>query len=213
MPGRTLLLLTSMLLVARLSTASEWDSFLSRDGVTVSSRKVDGTEIRELRATGVIPVSAERLLAALADIERYPAFMPPTVKAEMLKRAGSTGWFYIVIDPPWVSRRDYCVEVKVSRLSTGELESSWRGTAEACPPPRDGLVRMVRTEGRWRLKPIDASHTFVDYRGLTDPGGHLPAWAANRAAARAMSGMFRSLGEAARDPRYEKCRGESFHCP
>ena len=39
---------------------------------------------------------------------------------------------------------------------------------------------MTWTEGRWRFRPLDAQHTYVDYQAITDPGGSLPAWAVNR---------------------------------
>lgn len=193
--------------------AFPWEAVFAGQGVSVVSRKVAGSKIKEIRAVGEVAISAERLFAVLGDIEQYPRIMPPTIAAHRLAKEGASVWYHLEIDPPVVSKRDYCIKVTLSRLPDGKLQSDWHDTNErGCPPLKPGYVRMRGTWGRWLLTPLDGGRTFVDYQAYTDPAGSLPAWAVNRATARQMGDMFKSLGRAATETRYANCRGESLGC-
>lgn len=175
-------------------------------------RPVEGTKMKEIRGVGTLPIPAERLLATLTDVPHYPEFMPPAIETRRLWTRGNESVFYVVVDPPVVRKRDYCVHIKVRRLPTGQIEDVWRITEEGCPAPTSKMVRMLRTEGRWLLTPQADGSTLVDYRGLTDPGGALPAWIVNRSTANTLGAMFFRLAKAAEDTRYARCVGESFGC-
>jgi hypothetical protein len=153
--------------------------------------------VREIRATGTIDQPLPRLLAVLRDVEHYPDFMPPTEKVEVLRQDADTRWAHITINPAWISRRDYCVQIRWTRFPDGSMGSRWVQFEDGCPSPQKGVVRHLRTEGTWRLRALDDGHTFVEYQAITDPGGSVPAWLINRGTAKAMRGMFQSLGKQA----------------
>jgi hypothetical protein len=185
-----------------VGSAGAWERVSAKKGLVVVARPIAGSKVREVRALGIIEQPADRLFAVLGDIDRFPQIMPPTVETRALGRDGATTLWHIVIDPPLVSKRDYCANVTLTREADGVLHSTWMQTAEGCPPPAKGIVRMRHTEGRWELTPLDGGRTYVDYLGFSDPGGSIPTWAVNRAAAGSMSEMFQSLANAAADPRY-----------
>jgi len=185
-----------------VGSAGAWEPVAAKNGLVVVARPIEGSKIREVRAFGPVDYPAERLMAVLADLDRFPEIMPPTVETHALERRGATTLWHIVIDPPVVSKRDYCAFVTISRRADGVLHSTWKQTDEGCPPPAKGVIRMRHTEGRWELTPLDGNRTYVDYLGFSDPGGSIPAWAVNRAAAGSMTDMFRSLVKAAADSRY-----------
>jgi hypothetical protein len=189
-----------------------WEPVSESGGISVLSRARAGSAMREIRALGEVSVDAERLFAVLGDIERYPEIMPPTIAARRLSASGTRALFYLVIDPPVVSKRDYCIQVDLSRLDRGALQSRWRLTEESCPTPSSRIVRMRSSEGRWLLRPLGPGRTLVDYLAHTDPGGSLPAWLVNRSVGKQMRGMFEALAKAGRHPRYARCRAESFGC-
>jgi hypothetical protein len=199
-------------LIALPAAAQDWESVSNRQGINVTWRKVPDSKLREIRATGIVDFSAERLFTALADAERFPEIMPPTEALKILHRQGTTLWMHVVISPPLVSRRDYCVRGTYERLPDGSLLNRWVQTDEYCPPPLKGIVRMTHTEGRWQLMPRDGGKTEVLYQGITDPAGSLPAWIVNRATARSMTDMFGALRKAAAQPRYADCK-DLFVCP
>jgi hypothetical protein len=192
--------------------AEEWQLVSNRHGIEVSWRRLDQKGLREVRADGVVDFPAERLFTALGDLEHFPENMPPTESLEITHREGSLLWMHVVINPPWVSRRDYCVRATYERQSDGSLVNTWVQTNEYCPGSPKGTIRMAHTEGSWHLHPIDANHTHVVYQGATDPAGSLPMWIVNRAAARSMGDMFESLRKAAARERYARCNAPSLVC-
>ena len=209
--------LVSLLVASGVSTAhadgaTDWVDVYTKQGLAVMWRAVQGTKFKEIRGVGILPIPAEQLMAALTDVPHYPEFMPPAVETKRIWTRGGESVFYLVVDPPVVRKRDYCVHIKVRRLPTGQLENTWRLTDDGCPPVQKGMVRMVKSEGRWLLTPQADGTTMVDYSGVTDPGGALPAWIVNRSTASTLSSMFFSLAKAAATARYRGCVGESFGC-
>lgn len=182
-----------------------WQPLFERSGVSVSARPHVGSEVRELRGIGIVDAPAERVFSVLADIERYPSFMPPTVTAQRIHREGDSAWFYMEIDPPVIARRDYCIRVDLERAPGGILRSRFGPGDDRCPPPRPRIVRVHVVSGEWLLRPVDANRTEVSYRVHIEVGGSLPIWMVNRASAGEVPKIFAALRGAAREPRYAAC--------
>lgn len=182
-----------------------WQPLFERSGVAVSARPRPGSEVRELRGIGIVDAPAERVFSVLADIERYPSFMPPTVAARQVHREGDSAWFYMEIDPPVIARRDYCIRVDLERAANGLLRSRFGPGDDHCPPPRPRIVRVHVVSGEWLLRALDPTHTEVSYRVHIEVGGSLPIWMVNRASAGEVPKIFGALRGAALLPRYAAC--------
>jgi hypothetical protein len=208
---RSALCRSAIVLLALTNSAlgDDWQNEGKHDGVEISSRKRGA--LKEVRGVATLPVAAERLFAVLGDIGRYPEIMPPTEDARLLHKEGAVGWFHLIVNPPIVSRRDYCIRVSLERRD-GLLISDWHQTEEHCAPPAPSVVRMRAAAGRWTLRPSGAE-TEVEYIAFTDPAGVLPAWAVNRSVLSSLPNIFHSLEKAARQARYARCRAEDFNCP
>jgi hypothetical protein len=111
--------------------------------------------------------------------------------------------FYTRVNPPVVSRRDYTMRmVDEGEVGGGALRISWT-PSDRGPPPRPGVVRVEVNEGFWLLEPVDGgARTRATYRLHTDPGGSVPAFAADLANREALPGVLEAVRRAARDPRY-----------
>jgi hypothetical protein len=188
------------LLIALLLSAApawaDWEKFSDKEGVLVEWRKVEGSRNREIRASGVIEHRLDKLVAVLRDIEHWPEFMPPTESVKVYADRGDTRRLHVTINPKLVSRRDYCVET-IWNVRKDGAESRWIQIPDGCPPPQKGVVRHLRTDGTWKLRAIDEHRTFIEYQAITDPAGNIPPWMVDRATAKTMFGMFRSLARRA----------------
>jgi hypothetical protein len=189
-----------------------WQLISEDDLVRISSRPVAGSKVRELLITATLPVPAKRLLALIADVDEYPKFMPGTESTRLLSRKDPSGRWYIVINPPVIERRDYCVSITIVKLPNGGLESRFVRTEEGCPGPQSGRIRMARLEGRWTLTPRGPALTDVVYQAITDPAGDVPTWMVNRSQGDSLREMFRALVQAAPDQRLAACPGRSLGC-
>ena len=194
-----------------------WEQVDDDGFAKIESRPVSGVKVREIRITATLKHPAQRLAALIGDVAHYPSFMPPTEETRRLSGStsskGNTAHFYIVINPPLIHRRDYCVLLNFSRLADGRLQTRFHDSAEGCPAERPGLVRMVRIEGSWTMLPLPDGTTRVTYEAIADPAGTVPTWMVNRAAGGSVRDMFRALDKAAGDPSIAACpASQSLGC-
>jgi len=73
-------------------------------------------------------------------------------------------------------------------------------------PPAEGLVRVPDFGGFWNLQPAGTGAVKVTYRVHGDPGGWVPIWIANYAAARSVIRTLENLPAAAE--RYRDARSD-----
>lgn len=190
-------------LLAGPAGAGEWTLAVEKQGVKVWTRQAHGAEVREVRAESTFDLPAPRILAMLADVGSYSRRMPLTDESRLLRRDGTSAWFYMVIDPPWLSHRDFCIRTWQWRREDGALVSEWAADEAGCPAPRPGLVRIQRNEGRWTLTALDEGTTVVAYEAFTDPGGSVPKWMVNMGTPGSLVNVFTALRKAAALPEYE----------
>lgn len=192
---------------------ASWTARPGRDGVSLATRERAGSKIREIRAIAEIDAPPERVLAVLADIERYPQIMPPTEQARLLRSDENGAVYYMEINPPVVARRDYCFRVAFDHLPDGKLRSHWVAENSGCLPERSGIVRVRSTDGQWVLSPQgDGRRTLAEYRCHIEVGGQVPAWMVNSGSVNQLPDVINSLRRAVMQPRYAACAPTPTGC-
>ncbi|MBM4343553.1 MAG: hypothetical protein FJ100_09265 [Deltaproteobacteria bacterium] len=193
------------------TVALAWDEVTDDDGVKVYRRAKSGSDVKEFKAVGVIAAHVDTVMAVIADVEKYPRTLPPTQAVKALSPAGKVAKHHFLINPPVISRRDYCAITTSSRAGTG-YRVDWKQTDEGCPPT-DGVVRMAANVGSWSLSPgAEPNTTQVQYQVHADPGGSLPTFMVNRATTKTMLEVFESLRKATKLGQYAKCAGNIGAC-
>ena len=95
-----------------------------------------------------------------------------------------------------ISDRDYVVHVWLDEGVKPDGSGSYRCHWKAAPdklPVRESLVRVKVNEGSWEVTPKADGKSHVVYRFAADPGGMLPAWAANYGNRRGISGTLEAI--------------------
>jgi len=167
----------------------QWEIATRKSGITVFARKAEGENIAEVKAIGLIRSSPEEVWKILVDFDNYTKSMPYTEVSRCLSREGEgkTFYFYTVLNPPVVSRRDYVLRLRDEsewKEGAGFLKLTWKVAedSETRVPPKSGMVRLKLSDGYWLLEPREGGKaTFATYYVLTDGGGSLPAWIINQA--------------------------------
>jgi hypothetical protein len=93
---------------------------------------------------------------------------------------GANTWVYLTTNLPWPTMpRDIVLKVSSERLDDGTLLRHLSAEPDRIPKV-DGLIRVQRLRGEWRMKPLGDRLTEVTYQLQADPAGDVPGWLANR---------------------------------
>jgi hypothetical protein len=173
----------ALLLLALWSPAARaecegFDFVAERDGVRVYNRKIDGSAVRELCATMQLEAPPAQVYTMLRERQ-----LPPTVDVEHLAH----NVYYMIIDPGFISRRDYCLQIDGSRDGDAYV-IKW----DMVDCPRRNLMRMVTNRGFWRITPRGTGSSIL-YHTHADPGGLVPPWIVNAASARRLPEILGAL--------------------
>jgi hypothetical protein len=198
----------ALALLLMLQAAGDGWSVASRTGdIEVQERERPGSRVREVRTVAVVDAPPAVVRRALTDWARYVEIMPYTEEGRVVatEQGGKVVHFYTLVNPPVVSRRDYTMRtVDEGAVEGGALRISWTPSDKG-PAPRPGIVRVAVNEGSWLLEPLDGgARTRATYRLLTDPGGSVPGFVADRANREALPGVLKAVRRAAADPRYRE---------
>jgi uncharacterized protein YndB with AHSA1/START domain len=162
-------------------------------GLAVYTREKPGVDVREVKAVGQVDAPPARVFEVVTDYEHQVGNMPYVEKQNVFSRTDNDVTFWAVADFPFVSRRDWIVKSKLEKnLPGGVYRAAW-DPAEVpnAPPPGDGVVRLKINTGSWTLEPIDGGQrTLATYQLLTDPGGSIPSFIANKANTTALPELF-----------------------
>jgi hypothetical protein len=166
------------------ATPGEWQTVVEGP-ITVKNRSIEGSPVKEVWAEGEIDAPAIDVQAALMDVESQRHFMPYMKDARKLGAPLPDGssYVYTLIDLPMVGQRDYVVRLELKESLDAQGEGTFRNEWHAHPdrtPRRAGVTRIVRNDGSWVITPrADGSKCWAVYRFTVDPGGWIPAFAAN----------------------------------
>jgi len=162
-------------------------------GLAVYTRELPGADVKEVKAVGQIDAPPEKVFQIVTDYEHQTGNMPYVQGQAVFSRTDTDVTLWAVADFPMVSRRDWVIKSHLEKnLPGGVYRAWWEPTAvKDVPPPEDGVVRLKVITGSWTLTPIDGGkHTLGTYQLLTDPGGSIPKFIANKANTTALPELF-----------------------
>jgi ribosome-associated toxin RatA of RatAB toxin-antitoxin module len=189
-----------VVVVAGIGQGDEgWERIADRDGITVERRNVEGSRMRELRASAHSPVPPTALMATLWKHDEYVRFLPYLKRLDVLGDGGDVKLIYEQFRVPFAKDRD--ATLRVTRKYSPDLETydvSSLAVSDAGPPESDDHVRVRTSLARWRLAPASEGGTAVTYTIRTDAGGRLPAWIADAMQKSATVKVLRAMLDRAR---------------
>ncbi len=175
------------------------------DPILIKTRARPGSNVKEIWAEGKIAAAPIDIQNAITDVNRFTVFMPYMTESRFVGGTDPDGaqYTYAKLDVPVLSPRDFVHKAYLDRDAAkdpeGVFETHWFAVPNKVPE-RSGVVRLKISEGRWKVTPsADGRSAHVVYRLCVDPGGAIPAFAANRANANGLTDTFKNIeGEAQR---------------
>lgn len=185
------------LLLLALSAEGPWTKAAEDDGVRVEQRREPGSQVRELRAEGLVDAPPEACLAVVQDAAFFRRSMPFVEVAEVIGREGeSITYFHTRVAPPLCSARESTVRVRIEPLAAPDIgwRQSWTIANEHGPAPAGDAILVPLSSGAWEFHSVDGGRrTRARYQMASDPGGELPGWLVDRGNASAVLDAYREL--------------------
>jgi hypothetical protein len=161
-----------------------WHHEFTDDGIAVSMMTEEGRSLPAFRGVASVDANMFEVLGMLDDAKKAPDWMANCMENRVIKQVNEFDRIiYNRTDAPWpVSDRDVVLFVGVTAdLDKREVNIKFNSITNTGPGPIDGVVRMPRLKGYYKLQYIDDRHTKVTYQIDADSGGSLPDWLIARA--------------------------------
>ncbi len=189
------ILLAIVLSPARATPASEWQMLSDRDGMLVERRSREGSRFYEVRATAYSQLPPAAIFETIWKQREHPQFVPYLKRLDLLSDTGEERLAYEQVAVPLARDRDYTVRLqKRVDEEARRYEVVFAIANDAGPPPDKSHVRVAEIRGRWLVEPgRDGKGARVSYEVLSEPGGAIPAWVANRVQGEAAAKLVRAM--------------------
>lgn len=182
-----------------VSANAGWRPVARTGKVAVYTRPVSGFSVDEMCATMKVSLPPETLWRVLSDVGHFPEFMPYVTETRILestrRQSGTTCQTeYHRVAPPLIRGRDYTLLIESDvAADRRRFVRRWRTANERGPSERDDTVRVHVASGSWTVEALGHDTSQVTYKLLTDPGGSIPGWIANRANVSSLPGLLEAV--------------------
>ncbi|AKD55231.1 SRPBCC family protein [Spirosoma radiotolerans] len=193
----------------RAQAQESWRLAKDKDQIQVYTRNIPGSRSTELKVECTMAGTQSQLVALLSDIANYKNVIYKTKSARLIRRVSETELlYYVVTSVPWpVSDRDMSVQLTFAQDPASKvLEVKGVGVPNLVAA-QPNTVRIADWLAIWNVRPINKQRMQVTYTCRLDPGGDIPAWLDNVAAASSAYQSFVLIRNSLSLPRYQ---GKTF---
>jgi uncharacterized membrane protein len=169
-------LLLLMFISAPGNSQSEWKLEKSGKGITVYTRQIPETSIKEFKAEITIKANIGDLEDALRHVEDHHEWMTSVESVAVLKDQPEILQYNMHLPFPFTDRYVVLESNIISKNGTCRVNLEY---SEFPPGEIDDRVKIEFLKGYWLFTMIDNNTTSVIYQFVSDPGGSLPDWLVN----------------------------------
>ncbi len=183
-----------------------WNAEFSKNGITVYTRTVAGSDIKEFKGIGIIDAPVEVVNNALDDVPNLANWMPDCLVSIIAeKKSDDYMILYQVIKTPWpLNSRDFTFETRIIK-EKDKIIRTVKAVPHSSYPPTRNYVRITNMTGQWTLLRQDNNtRTLATYQIKTDPAGNIPVSIANTTSKKLPYETILRLREQAKNSKYNK---------
>jgi len=125
------------------------------------------------RAVATLPYSIDEISLIVGDFNIYSDIFTRIITSKIID--DNENIVYLKIDMPIFSDRDYIVQYS-SFNDKQDMVYQWYSIKNDNTPEYDGIVRLNRAAGEWRLTPISDNQTKVSYTWNGELLGNFPGF-------------------------------------
>jgi hypothetical protein len=195
--GIALLCFLGILFVAQAIFAAEypWKLRVKEDGITVYTRRVEGSPILQFKSDMIVNASLDKVVSFFEDEKIIPQWFHQCTRAELLEANGpDQKVLYFVVHLPWpVTERDSIFRrVRTTDPKTGAVTYVATALPERLPVAK-GRIRVQALNSTWRFAPLEGGRTEIYFDQHSDPGGFIPPFIVNKLVVDMPVNSFRNM--------------------
>jgi len=156
----------------------KWIQKRSEHGITVYESSASG-KFKTVKVHAVLHGTIEKLVSILQAVDKNKDWVYATKRSYLVdKTSDSNLVYYAETSLPWpMKNRDQPIHMMIR-----SIDSTLTVTTTGVPdrlPINEGLVRIRKFSGIWKVIPLNRSQLQIDYLLSVDPNGSLPPWLVN----------------------------------
>lgn len=177
----SLLLMLMLFTAFNVNAGNKWELKKNSDGIKIYTRSIEGSDIKEIKASFDTKGNIAQLEKLLLDISTQKDWVYSTKQSSVVKHINKSELiYYSEKTMPWpVTNRDAVIHVRVTSDLSKDILFLRASSVKDVVPEKKSIVRVPLSEVTWKVTAIDNNTLRIEYWAKADPGGTIPAWVSN----------------------------------
>ena len=168
-----------LLFVFKVSAQENWKLVKEEAGIKIYTKTESGSRYKAFKAEMQVSCKVENIVEVLKNTDSINNWVVNCKEVKLLRTGDNEQYYYIETSLPLpFENRDMVYHFQYKELDSQQVMVVVTGMPEYIQP-KEGIVRMVKTNGYWLLTRVETDKTDVTYQMHVEPGGLIPAWLAN----------------------------------
>ena len=168
-----------LLFTFTVSAQENWKLVKEEAGIKIFIKTESGSRYKAFKAEMQVSCKIENIVEVLKNTDSINNWVVNCKEVKLLKTGDNDQYYYIETSLPLpFENRDMVYHFQYIEINSQQVRVIVTGMPEYIQP-KQGIVRMVKTNGYWLLTQVDKDKADVTYQMHVEPGGLIPAWLAN----------------------------------
>ena len=159
-----------------------WKLQKKSEGISVFTREVDSSRIKEVKGTTLLTTSINDILVYFKDISTYPLWMEGCYDVSILQEINDfERYTYYKSKAPWpMNDRELVLHSVVKKDDSNNSVIIQINAVPNYISRNKNYTRVEVLKGFWKFKSLGENKVEVTYQIHADPGGYIPQWLINQ---------------------------------
>ena len=178
---RLLLVLSVCFVPFCMNGQISWHLKKDKENIKVYTGTSPNSPFKSVKVTCTLPGTLAKLTALLLDVDAHKDWVYSTKYSYLVKQVSPQQQiYYSELDLPWpLSNREIVVRMNILQDPVSKVLIVKIDNAENRIAVKSGTVRVPASSVTWKVTQLKKDSLSIEYFGQADPGGSVPAWAAN----------------------------------
>lgn len=161
--------------------SNDWEKLWVKGNITIHKKEIAGHDVPVFRGQGIFHADMREIVAQLIDSTKHMEWMYRCIESRVVKKISpSEAVFYNRVEAPFpITDRDVVAYATIKMNRAGnEILVDFQAVNNTLQPVIDGVIRILKLDGFYRLKELGPNKTRVIYQVEAGVAGYIPKFLA-----------------------------------